>query len=64
MVPEAGEILTLDQREVVLLDEALEGVLLELEDIRGQTKRGQNGREDNAVAHVSFFDRTEREEGK
>jgi hypothetical protein len=53
MQARAAGRLTLDQREIVLLDEALEGVLLELEDIGSQTQRGQDGREDNAVTHDS-----------
>ena len=57
--PQARAVLTLDQREVVLLHEALERILLKLQDIRSQTKRGQDGREDNAVTHVSFSDKTE-----
>jgi hypothetical protein len=50
---QAAGRLTLNQGEIVLLDEALEGVLLELVDIGSQTQRGQDGREDNAVTHVS-----------
>lgn len=38
----------------MLLNEALESVLLEVGDIRSQTKTGKDGGESNAVTHVAI----------
>lgn len=38
----------------MLLNETLEGVLLEVGDIGGQTQTGKDGGESNAVTHVAI----------